>query len=227
MCGRYAITSHADAIARLFQTRGALLNLRERFNVAPTQDAPVIRLRDGMRVMANLRWGLIPSWAKDTKIAYSTINARVETVATKPAFRDAYRHRRCLVPADAFYEWRSEGDPRKAQKQPYRFAMKDGGLFAMAGLWERWTGGTETVDSFTVVVGPINDLMKPFHDRMPVILAPETWSAWLAGDYDLSDARPWPAELMSVSAVSTRLNNVKNDDASCIEPVAPAQPSLL
>lgn len=220
MCGRYSLTKPPEAMRRLFQFRRALRNLPPRYNIAPTQDAPVVRLSaDGERELAMLRWGLVPSWSQDPKSGYSTINARAETVAEKPAFRSAFKSRRCLVPADGFYEWQKVD----TRKQPYRIAMKDDGLFAFAGLWERWEKG-ETIESFTIIVTQANDLLKPIHDRMPVILDPLDYEPWL--DTGTSPAaaqkllRPFPSDAMRAYPVSTRVNSPRNDDASVIEALA-------
>jgi len=217
MCGRYSLTKPIEAMRQLFLFRGPLLNLAARYNIAPSQDAPVVRLDSGGdRQLAMLRWGLIPSWSKDPKASYSTINARAETVATKPAYRSAFKSRRCLVPADGFYEWQKVG----SQKQPYRITMKDDGLFAFAGLWERWERDG-VIESFTIIVTEANELMKPIHDRMPVILDPTDYVAWLDMKTPAADAqallRPFPPEVMRAYPISTRVNSPRNDDASVIE----------
>lgn len=218
MCGRYSITTAPEAMQRLFKFMNAIPNLRPNYNAAPTQTLPVVRLdQKGERELAQLKWGLIPMWAKDSKIAYSTINARAETVHEKPAFRTAFRKRRCLVPADGFYEWQP-GE----KKQPYRITMKDGEPFAMAGLWERWDKGEEPLETFTIIVTAGNSLMKPIHDRMPVILPPETWDHWLtAADTAIPMAllQSYPASKMAAYKVSTRVNSPKNNDAEVIEPL--------
>jgi putative SOS response-associated peptidase YedK len=218
MCGRYSITTAPEAMQRLFKFTNAIPNLRPNYNAAPTQTLPVVRLDPkGKRELVQLKWGLIPIWAKDAKIAYSTINARAETVHEKPAFRTAFRKRRCLVPADGFYEWQP-GE----KKQPYRITMKDGEPFAMAGLWERWDKGEEPLESFTIIVTAGNSLMKPIHDRMPVILPPETWDHWLtAADAAIPMAllQSYPASRMAAYKVSTRVNSPKNNDAEVIAPL--------
>jgi putative SOS response-associated peptidase YedK len=228
MCGRFIITTAATALRDLFGTRNALPNFRPRYNAAPTDQLPII-LRDrdtGERHLNVLRWGLIPFWARDAKIGYSTINAKAETVAEKPAFREAFNSRRCLVPADGFYEWHKVG--AKA-KQPYRISMRDGATFAFAGLWERWNdrASGELVRSFTIVTTTPNAICAPIHDRMPVILEPSSYGQWL-GD-EPADAvrllmmlRPYPAERMTAYPVSARVGNVRNDDAALIEPIAVA-----
>lgn len=217
MCGRYMITSHAEAIRRLFETKGVTPNLRARYNVAPTQDAPVVRLRDSQRELAMLRWGLIPRWSEDPNIAYSTINARAETVDKKPAFRDAFKARRCLVVADGFYEWQARG---KGAKQPFLISSADGEPFAFAGLWERWARGEEAMETFTIIVTEPNALMKPIHNRMPVILPRDSYEGWLSGSAGKEMLISCPEDQLKVQPVSTHVNNPRNDDPQCIEPVA-------
>lgn len=221
MCGRYSLTTAPEAMRRLFATTGALPNYPARFNIAPTQTAPVVRLdAAGSRELALLRWGLVPSWSKGMDRRFSMINARAETVATKPAYRGPFRDRRCLVPADGFYEWKSEG----GAKQPYRFTLKDGGLFAFAGLWDRWqdpTGGT--VESYTIIVTTANELVRAVHDRMPVILDSAARDRWLdpqAKPAELTGLlKALPVETMTSTRVSRRVNSPANDDAACIEPI--------
>ncbi len=209
MCGRFQASRAPAEVARWFKTTGPLPNARERYNAAPTQSLLTV-LRDpesgadgaeGRRLDA-MRWGLIPFWAKDAKVAYSTINAMAETVAIKPAFRDAFKSRRCLVPADGFYDWRKLD---AKNKQPYRFIMADGAPFAFAGLWERWNNPAngETVRSFTIITTTPNALCAPVHNRMPVILDPADYPAWLGetpagGDALQALLRPFPAERLAV-----------------------------
>src|SRR6266566_263289 len=197
MCGRYAITSAPEAIRRLFQVSGPTPNFAPHYNVAPGQELPVIRLHPatGERVLGTLRWGLIPYLSKDPKIAWKCINARGETVKTTPAFRAAYRSRRCLVPADAFYEWKANG---KA-KQPYAIAMRDRQPFAFAGLWENWKDPTsaEWVRTFTIITTAPNEVVAPLHDRMPVILARSDYDRWLGDEADPALLiRPYPPDEM-------------------------------
>jgi putative SOS response-associated peptidase YedK len=208
---------------RLFDLEGPPLNLEPRYNIAPTQDAPIIRRNAaGARTMAMLRWGLVPSWSKEgPESGYSMINARAETVADKPAYRAAFRDRRCLVPADGFYEWRKEA----AGKQPFRFTMADGAPFVFAGLWESWRrpDGTE-LQSFTIIVTAANALVAGVHDRMPVILDGAAAELWLAGGAKqdlLALLVPFAAEKMVATAVSKRVNSAANDDPGVIEPVSP------
>ena len=222
MCGRYSLTSAPEAMRQLFDLDGPLLNLEPRYNIAPTQDAPVIRARDGgKRELAMLRWGLVPSWSKDgPDSGYSMINARAETVADKPAYRGAFKDRRCLVPADGFYEWKKVGK----EKQPFRFTMADGAPFLLAGLWARWRrpDGSD-LQSFTIIVTTPNPLVAQVHDRMPVILDRAGAAQWLKGgarDGLLALLVPFPAERMAATMVSKRVNSPANDDPSLIEPIS-------
>ena len=169
-------------------------NLRPRYNIAPTQDVLAIRLNvEGNQEAVQLRWGLIPFWAKEEKIAYSTINARAETVASKPAFRDAFKKRRCLIPADGYYEWKPEG----GTKQPYRITLDPEQPFSFAGLWEHWEKGGKVVESCTIIVTNANDLTKDIHDRMPVILDPKDYIGWLDGTAGKELLKPFPSENMT------------------------------
>ena len=222
MCGRYSLTSAPEAMRQLFDLDGPLLNLQPRYNIAPTQDAPIIRAADGgKRELAMLRWGLVPSWSKDgPDSGYSMINARAETVADKPAYRSAFRDKRCLVPADGFYEWKKVGK----EKQPFRFTMADGAPFLLAGLWDRWRrpDGSD-LQSFTIIVTTPNPLVAQVHDRMPVILDRAGAAQWLKGgarDGLLALLVPFPAERMAATMVSKRVNSPANDDPSLIEPIS-------
>jgi putative SOS response-associated peptidase YedK len=228
MCGRYKLTTPTSVIIEDFNIRRGRLNLAPRYNIAPTQEAPVVRGMGDDRTMSMMRWGLVPSWAKDTKIAFSTINARAETVADKPAFRDALRQRRALVIADGFYEWKSEA----GGKQPYLFARCDGRPMAFAGLWEHWTppdGAGEAIDSFTIIVTAANDLMRDVHDRMPVILNPDAFDTWLdprsPSNAIMPLLRPYDAALMQKTSVSRAVNSVKNEGPEIL--TAPARQGVL
>lgn len=229
MCGRYSLTSPPEAIQRLFDLSGAVPNFGPRYNIAPTQEAPVVGLKkDGEgRGLAMLRWGLVPFWSDGPDSRYSMINARAETVRSKPAFRAAFKERRCLVPADGFYEWKPQGSGKP--KQPYRIAARDGEPFAFAGLWEHWEpkeesdegSDREPIKSFIIIVTGANDLLKPIHDRMPVILARGDYDRWLNADPDEAEEllQPLPEDKLRLYPVSTRVNSPKNDDEACIEPV--------
>lgn len=237
MCGRYSLTTPTEALRQLFKF-GGLPNLAARYNIAPTQDAPVVRTGtmdgggagvggSGERTLDHLRWGLIPSWAKEPSIGARMINARAETVAKKPSFRAAFAARRCLIPADGFYEWRTEG----GKKQPYRVTLADGAPFAFAGLWESWPGakggdglGVEgPLESFTIITTEANERLRPIHARMPFILEPGDFAAWLgAGSAEaLSLLKPSVDEAVTVFPVSTIVNNARNDDPACILPLDP------
>ncbi|MHB1424413.1 MAG: SOS response-associated peptidase [Gemmataceae bacterium] len=219
MCGRFALFASGDEVAKRFQLAEAPL-LDARYNIAPTQTVAVVRATASGRALAFLRWGLIPSWTSDPKIAYKLINARAETVADKPAFRSAFKQRRCLVPASAFYEWQ-QGKGRS--KQPYCIRPRDGGLFALAGLWECWHDpGGEAVETCTVLTAEANELMRSLHERMPVILDPAADALWL--DPGASAAAlhglfvPYPSERMEAFAVSPWVSNPKHEGPRCLEP---------
>jgi len=201
------------------------------YNVAPQSVQPVVRLnRDsGHREFALQRWGLVPFWAKDAKFGYSTINARAEEVLSKPAYREAMKKRRCLVPADAFYEWQRVD---KKTKHPFAFALKSRTPYAMAGLWERWQPKEgAALETFTILTTDPNELMEPVHNRMPVILEPSDYDRWLnSGDpaqppVDL--LRPFPAEQMVAWPVSDRVGNVRNNEPQLLEESQPSAGSLF
>lgn len=225
MCGRYELHSHPAAIALAFGL-GAAPPVAPRYNIAPMQQVPIVRVNaQGARELAFVRWGLVPRWAKDPSIGARMINARGETLKEKPAFRTAFRRHRCLVPADGFYEWKAAG---VGPKQPMRIAMRDGAPFAFAGLTERWLGPDgEPLDTCVIVTTDANALLRPVHDRMPVIVAPTDYARWL--DPSLADpsdlVAPCAADRMTMHAVSTRVNNVRHDDASLITPVAATTPA--
>ncbi len=224
MCGRYSITTPVDALRKPFQLEGAPVNLQPRWNVAPTQAAPVVRLAgDGSREFCMLNWGLVPYWAEDTTLQSHMINARGETVHDKPAFRQAFRQRRCLVPADGFYEWQTVA---AKSKQPLLFRMRDREPFAFAGLWERWIPPKgEVLETFTILNTAANEIMAPFHDRVPVILAPSDYAAWLDPAVDARElVRAPPSEWFDHLRVSTYVNNVRHDDSGCHEPAPDADP---
>jgi putative SOS response-associated peptidase YedK len=225
MCGRYSLTTPVEALRRFFGFAGPLPNLQPRWNLAPTQAAPVVRRgADGGRELAMLNWGLVPYWAEDTSLQSHMINARGETVHEKPAFRQAFRQRRCLVPADGFYEWQTVGPKTK---RPLLFRAHDGAPFAFAGLWERWIppqGGT--LETFTIVNTAANAAMAPYHDRVPVVLASEDYAAWLDPAVDARDlVKAPPDTLFTCVRVSSYVNNVRHDDAGCQEPALDEEPA--
>lgn len=225
MCGRYVITSAPEAIRALFRYQEQP-NFPPRFNVAPSQPIPIVRLADGVRQFALVRWGLLPSWVKDPKTFSLLINARGESVIDKPAFRAAMKRRRCLIPADGFYEWQAGG----ARKQPYFIHLKSGAPMAFAGLWETWTGPNgEELETAAVVTTNANRALAHIHDRMPVILAPDTFDLWLnCAEIDAQTAAaliaPAPDDLFEAYPVSTDVNRVANDNAKLLEPLAPGAP---
>jgi putative SOS response-associated peptidase YedK len=227
MCGRYSITTATEAMRRLFQFDDHP-NLQARYNLAPTQMAPVVRERDGARRLDMLRWGLLPKWSKDASGAAKMINARSETIAEKPAYRDAFRARRCLVPADGFYEWQVRGKT----KQPYRISLADGGTFAFAGLWESWADpndGGAMVETYTVATVVAAASIAHIHHRMPVILEAEDYQAWLTGDVEAAGALLKPLEDAKLQSfeVSPRVGNVRNDDPELLEPYVEREPTLF
>ena len=222
MCGRYRLSRRKQIVEEYFEAQGDE-DWCPRYNIAPTQPVPVIRQHphEQRRVFSLMRWGLIPNWAKDMSGSGGMINARSETAAMKPAFRDPMRFRRCLVPADGFYEWRKTGTSR----QPYCFEVHDGQLFAFAGLWDGWRDPSgQWIRSCSILTTTPNSLTSPVHDRMPVILSREAYDLWLdpgMTDVDvLSDLlKPFDARLMRSFAVSSRLNQVANDDEACSLPI--------
>ena len=227
MCGRYAAFLPAAAIVALFDTKGPIPNWAPTWNMAPTRDAPVVRLHPDTRErrLDLLRWGLVPHWAKDPKSIRLTINARAETLATTPMFRDAYaKGRRCLVPADAFYEWQVAD----RVKQPWAIARGDGQPLVFAGLWEGWRGADGSViRSFTIVTTTANETLRPIHERMPVVLEAADWPLWL-GEEDRDPAtllRPAPAGTLRAWPVSLRVNSANQNDAALADPVTPDAPS--
>ena len=223
MCGRYVAALPAATLSTLFKTQGPLLNWAGTWNMAPTRDAPVVRPHPetGERHLGLLRWGLVPHWVKDLKATRQPINARGETVATLPLFRDAFTRRRCLVPADAFYEWQTSPGDKAPAKLPWAIARADGACMALAGLWEDWRGPDDTViRSFTIVTTSANPALRHLHERMPVVLEEADWPLWLGeseGD-PASLIRPSGTELR-LWRVGTAVNAVRNDGPSLLDPV--------
>ena len=236
MCGRFTNRFTWKELHERLDLIGTPLNLRPRYNVAPSQDVAVARASDPGsrsgasegRTLAMLRWGLIPAWAKNAAIGHKLINARSETAAEKPSFRSAFRHRRCLIPADGFYEWQRLG----GTPQPWLFGLRDGAPMLFAGLWERWTvpegaaltgslaerSPGDAVETCTILTTAANETVSPVHGRMPVILPSDAWVAWLAGE-EVALA-PYPADDMTAHPVSTHVNRPANDDPSCVEPIS-------
>ena len=220
MCGRYCISSAPEAIRRLFRY-GEQPNFPPRYNVAPTQPVPIVRMVDGQRQFALVRWGLIPAWVKDPKAFSLLINARGESVNDKPAFQNAMKRRRCLFPADGFYEWKAEG----GRKRPYFARLKSGGPIAFAGLWETWTGPNgEELDTAAIITTAANQEMAQVHHRAPVIVPPEQFDFWLDANVDAQMATaliaPAPEGSMEVSETSSAVNRVANDSPDLIEPLS-------
>ena len=227
MCGRYRLSRRKQVIEEHFDTADWQDDWSPRFNIAPTQPIPVIRQhpKEPVRQISTMRWGLVPSWAKDTSGAARMINARSETAATKPAFRDPLRYRRCLIPADAFYEWKKTPPP----KQPYCFEVSDGQLFAFAGLWDGWKDGSGNwVKTCSILTTTPNAVTSVVHDRMPVILRKDDYDVWL--DLGMQNVaaisemlKPYDASQIRCYPVSARVNHVANDDEGCSVPVGLAE----
>jgi len=223
MCGRSSLSKTEKELEERFNATFYSDNLRQynplpNYNVAPSHVMPIITNDDRAHFTA-MRWGLIPSWAKDSKIGFKMINARIETLFEKSAFKMAVAKRRCLVPADGFYEWQKSPQGKK----PFRITMKDQSIFSMAGLWDRWVDEKgQQVFSFSVITQAPNELMMDIHDRMPAILTKEQESLWLANDIRPQELigmiEPYPSELMEAYTVSKKIGNVKNNSADLIDP---------
>lgn len=220
MCGRYSLKTSPDELIRDFGL-SEIPPIEARYNIAPAQTLPVIRLshETGKRECVLMRWGLVPFWADDPKVGYRTINAKAETAAKSPAYRAAFRYRRCLVPADGFFEWKKVG----RFKQPMYIHRKDDRPFAFAGLWEHWQRATgEPLDTYTILTGDPNDVVRPIHNRMPVIVNPDAYDRWL--DPAFKDPKavqallgPYPSTDLIADPISTRINNPRNDDPGCLQ----------
>ena len=223
MCGRYRLSRRKQIIEQYFDTAEWQDDWSPRYNIAPTQPVPVVRQhpKEPVRQLSLMKWGLIPHWAKDPSIATSTINAKSETAARKPAFRDPLKLRRCLIPADGFYEWKRMA----TSKQPYCFEVNDGELFAFAGIWDGWKNAEgQWIKTCSILTTTPNAVTSAIHDRMPVILHPDSYDLWL--DPGMQNVRalsellkPYDARLMRSYPVSSRVNHVTNDDADCSRPV--------
>lgn len=225
MCGRFALDSSIEELARALEAASVAASVKPRYNIAPTKDVVVARKGEDERELRMLRWGLVPAWAKDTDIGARLINARAETVAEKPSFGEAFRRRRCLIPSTGFYEWKREG----THKQPYYFRMKDERPFAFAGLWERWEGvGGKGVESCTILTTTASEILAPVHERMPVILKPEDYDLWLDTKTTAADKltpllRPYSAVEMTSHPVGSGVNNPRSDSADLIAPFPNSQ----
>ena len=234
MCGRFRQTRSQKYLEEYFDARGEI-DAVPRYNIAPSQ--PIVTVRQDAskptRALSTMRWGLVPSWAKDMSMGYKTINARAETVATTASFREPFKSQRCLIPADGFYEWQRNG---KA-KQPYCFELTDGEVFAFAGLWDKWRNPQgELIESCTILTTTPNSLLSDIHDRMPVILSHDNYDLWLDSGFrntvSLSAMlRPLDAMFMKRYPVGARINSVQNDDADCAKPLqrdpSPSQARLF
>lgn len=222
MCGRYRLSRRKQIIEEYFDAADWQEDWSPRYNIAPTQPVPVIRQhpKEPVRQISTLRWGLIPHWAKDASGAAGTINARSETAATKPAFRDPLKFRRCLIPADGFYEWQRAAK----SKQPYCFEVNDGQLFAFAGLWDGWKNAEgQWIRTCSIMTTTPNAVTSAIHDRMPVILSPESYDIWLdPGMQNVATIsellKPCNPQFMRCYPVSSRVNHVANDDEECSRP---------
>lgn len=224
MCGRFAQTQSGTAVAEAFQLP-VTPELQPRYNIAPSQLVSVVvqSRQTGDRQHHAKKWGLLPGWSRDAKIAYKLINARAETAAEKPAFRQAFQKRRCLIVADGFYEWQPAA--KGQNKQPYLIQLKTRALFAFAGLWERWRSPDtdDTVFSCTILTTAANEIMSPIHHRMPVILPPDAYDPWLDSAYNHREQlesllRPYPSEAMATTVISAAVNNPRHDAAAIQTP---------
>jgi putative SOS response-associated peptidase YedK len=218
MCGRFTQRADPKRIAGEFRV-AEVPPMEARYNVAPTQDVLAVHESPGGREATFFKWGLVPSWAKDASVGAKLINARAETVQEKPSFREAFKRRRCIIPADGFYEWQRTG----GRKQPFFFRMRDERPFGFARLWERWEGaGGEVINSCAILTTEANEVLRPVHDRMPVILHPDDYEMWLGGNARELDLvremlRPYPAEEMVGQPVSTSVNSPHSQGAGLIE----------
>ena len=229
MCGRYGRRADKQFIAEWMQAHDTNVfddsYFAPSYNVAPQSLQPMVRLspETGERELTIMRWGLVPFWSKDGKMAFNTINAKAETITTSPAYREPMKRRRCLVPADWFYEWKKLD---AKTKQPYAIAMKDRSLLAFAGLWDSWKDKTtgQTLDTYTVITTDPNELMESIHTRMPVILAPRDYERWMEpgepSHPPIDLLRPYPAEDMAAWPVSARVGNIRNNDPTLVEPLS-------
>ena len=234
MCGRYTITGDLAELEKLVQFISKFVDFTPRYNLAPRSQAPVLVSDNAQNVLKSMRWGLIPSWSKDETIGDKLTNARADTISEKPSYRKPFEKQRCLIPADGFYEWQTT----TTGKQPFRFTMKGGGFFCMAGLWEKWIrpprseelnleanepSASQIVETFTIITTEPNTMVAAVHNRMPVILGPEHYQWWLEPNrfepqFLKTLLRPYPADQMDCYRVSKLVNNAKNDNPDCLQP---------
>ena len=220
MCGRFSLHSPESQIREAFNLdHTEPLGLEPRYNIPPSQEIPIVRDTETSREMVMAQWGLVPHWSKESKTKYSTINARIESVAEKPTYRTPFKRQRCLIPADGFYEWKLVN----GNKVPHHIRMKNGSVFAFAGLWDRWEGDGKTLDSCSIIVMPANEVMKPIHERMPAIIAPAHYDYWL--DSRITEKQEImqylnsaPSSQLTAYPVSTWVNVPKHNDERCIQP---------
>ncbi len=227
MCGRYTLATIEEHLVQEFDVLQTDI-IESRYNIAPTQSAPIVRMMDGdrRRQLDTMRWGLIPHWAKDSTIGNRMINARSESVDSKPSFRKPFRSQRCLIPCTGFYEWKKVegGTPSRPKKQPYYIRRQDERVFAFAGLWDRWHGPEgEAIESYAILTTEPNDLLRPLHNRMPVIIAPNDYDLWLATNIQDVDSlkplfQPYAGDEFAAYTVGTQVNNPANDHPSCMDP---------
>ncbi|MGI6454284.1 MAG: SOS response-associated peptidase [bacterium] len=222
MCGRFSLITPVEILKNIFRLNRTI-DIQPRYNIAPTQSVPVIRIhqKTGERELVELRWGLVPHWAKDLSIGNKMINAKAETLFEKPSYKKAAQKRRCLIPADGFYEWRKE----KKQKIPYYFFNKSQQPLALGGIWERWTSPEgEVVETFSIITTEANSLMQPIHNRMPLILTADEYDHWLDPTIEQPEEiqrclQSYPTEQMEHYSVSSWVSNVMHEGAKCIQPV--------
>ena len=221
MCGRYKLSRRKQVVEEYFERASEEEDFSPRYNIAPTQPVATIRTAGSSRILSMMRWGLVPSWASDISIGSRLINGRSETVLEKPAFRDSFRTRRCLIPADGFYEWKKSGK----EKQPFHFGMKDSSLFAFAGVWDRWKSpGGQILESCSILTTSANELLDGLHDRMPVILPPRHYHTWLAAKAEEADRLaellvPFDASFMNRYPVSSLVNKPQNEMPECAQEI--------
>jgi len=220
MCGRYTLTKTGKTIQSHFAFMVEDIAHKQRYNIAPTQTAPVVMLREGQRELCHMRWGLVPSWAKDEKFGSRMINARSETIQEKPSFKECFKTKRCLVPADGFIEWENIG----GEKQPHYITLQNKGLFAFAGIWSAWKKGGGLLSTFSIITTHCNSLVQPIHPRMPVILSHADYDTWLDASSETNTLQslltPFRSDRMQRVKISREINSAKNDRAECLQPPA-------